>query len=64
MPLHIAVGDTFDGVEEQLAPRRNALVISTAAVAALLILLLWQAARYASRRARQLRELAALTTRL
>ena len=64
MPLHIAVGDTFDGVEEQLTPRRNALVISTAAVAALLILLLWQAARYASRRARQLRELAALTTRL
>jgi diguanylate cyclase (GGDEF)-like protein/PAS domain S-box-containing protein len=64
MPMHIAVGDTFDGVEAQLAPRRNALVVSTSAVAALMLLLLWQAGRYADRRAQQLQELAALTTRL
>lgn len=64
MPLHIAVGDTFDGVEAQLAPRRTVLLASASAVAALLMLLLWQIGRHVDRRAQQVRELAALTTRL
>lgn len=64
MPLYVAVGDTFDGVEAQLAPRRQALLISSGAVATLLLLLLWQAWGYTQRRTRQVRELAALKTQL
>ena len=64
MPLHIAVGDTFDGVEGTTgaAPqrtrdldRRRGGIAHPPALAG---------GPYASRRARQLRELAALTTRL
>lgn len=64
VPLYVAVGDTFDGIKAQLAPRRQALLISSGAVALLLLLLLWQAWGYTQRRTRQVRELAALKSQL
>lgn len=64
LPLYVAVGDTFDGVEAQLAPRRHALLISVIAIGALLLLLLWLAWLYARRRTAQLRTLAGVKAQL
>lgn len=64
LPLYIAVGDTFDVVDANLAPRRRALIGGTLVVAALLGLLFWQAGAFARRRAMQVRSLSTLCKRL
>lgn len=64
MPLYVVVGDTFDDVETQLAPRRHTLLISSAMITALLLLLLWQAWRFAQRRIQKVHALATLKSQL
>jgi len=64
LPLYIAVGDTLDGIDAELAPRRRALIAGAAVAALLIVVLFSYSAFHVRRRAEELRALAALTTRL